>query len=353
MRIRVGRRVLRWAVVCAAVVAAGLVGWWAAWVAFEPGTDKESSASELVVVDVVEGRVGSVLTIGVTVTQPVGVVASNLLGGVVTAVDETSAVKPGDRIYAVDGVDVRVSQGSVPYYRDLARGVEGVDVRQLQQLLADAGFLSAAPTGFFGESTERAVRAWQRSLAMSVTGRVALGTLVAVPTLPGSLTLADAIGAGLLVSGGEPAVLAPTGERDFSLVLSNEQAARITSETPIRVRHEDHVWDAVITGSSTDQNGNPVFTLGGPGGGDVCGTDCPTLPAEARVSLVGQAVVTPELTGPVVPTAAVRTSDAGRAYVTMADGTDREVTVLASDGGLAVVEGVEVGEQVRVGSAAR
>jgi peptidoglycan hydrolase-like protein with peptidoglycan-binding domain len=346
---RVGRRGLRVAGASVAVVAAGAVGWWAAWTALEPGTADRGGPAHPVTVDVVEGKVGRVLTVGVTVTQPVVVIASNLLSGVVTAVDVTTELHPGDRVYAVNSVDVRVSRGSTPYHRDLSRGSRGEDVRQLQQLLVDLGFLSATPNGTFGPATEQAVRAWQTSLTVPVTGTVPLGTLVAVPTLPGSLTLGDAIQTGLVVAGGEPAVLAPTGERVFSLVLSTEQAARIRVDTPVRVRHDEHVWESVIVSSATDQNGNPVFTLGGVDGRAVCGDACGSLPAQARVSLVGQAVITPELAGPVIPTAAVRTSNAGRAYVIMEDGSERYVTVLASDGGLAVVEGVEIGEQVRVG----
>ncbi len=47
-------------------------------------------------------------------------------------------------------------------YRDLVRGLQGDDVRSLQEFLVSQGHLSANPTGFFGAMTSEAVSLWQR-----------------------------------------------------------------------------------------------------------------------------------------------------------------------------------------------
>ena len=83
----------------------------------------------------------------------------------------------------------------------------------------------------------------------------------------------------------------------------------------------------------------------------VCGEDCDTLPADATTSLLSQVSVVPPVSGPVVPVSALRTQPDGAATVTVVrDGAaeDRTVTVLGSADGLAVVDGVDAGEQVRV-----
>src|SRR5690606_21243281 len=85
-----------------------------------------------------------------------------------------------------------------------------------------------------------------------------------------------------------------------------------------------------------------------PDGGVVCGGECASLPAAERVSLRGQVTIVPEVTGPSVPVGAVRTDPDREAWVLMADGTRRTVTVLGSSGGVAVVSGLTVGERVIV-----
>jgi hypothetical protein len=58
---------------------------------------------------------------------------------------------------------------SMPYNftRSLTVGSTGSDVTALQQLLSDNGFLSVAPTGYFGSLTKKALAAWQASVGIS------------------------------------------------------------------------------------------------------------------------------------------------------------------------------------------
>ena len=54
----------------------------------------------------------------------------------------------------------------------LQKGSENNDVYVLQQMLSNAGFLGAAPNGYFGYQTESAVRAFQRANSLPSTGTV-------------------------------------------------------------------------------------------------------------------------------------------------------------------------------------
>lgn len=54
--------------------------------------------------------------------------------------------------------------------RNLAAGAQGDDVRGLQEYLYENKFLSVAPTGYFGQMTQEAVRKWQTQEGVQAVG---------------------------------------------------------------------------------------------------------------------------------------------------------------------------------------
>ncbi len=330
-------------------VASGL-GWWAATVTLTRTPTSERTAVEEVTAEVVEATVGRSLSVGVTLRQPVEPVATNTLTGMVTEVSTDDEHEAGNTVFSVAGTPVRVIVGEVPFYRDLMRGTRGDDVEQLQQALVDLGYLDAARDGVFGAATAAAVERWQADLGIDRTGTVTLGEVLAVPVLPAPLLTGEQIRTGGLLAGGEDAILSRTGDQQFILVLSSDQASAITSEVLIRVAFEGLEWDARVVESTIDEAGSTVMTLANVDGGPVCQQDCARLPPDEEVSLRAEAVVVPEVTGPAVPVGAVRTSTDGHAYVVMDDASRQDVEVRGSGQGLAVIEGVEVGDLVRVTS---
>lgn len=244
---------------------------------------------------------------------------------------------------------MRVVEAGAPFWRDLARGARGDDVVPLQRLLTAEGHLSGEPDGDFGPGTERAVRAWQKAQGLEQTGVVALGELVAVADLPALVQLGEGIVVGKNVGGDEDAVLALTGEREFVLGVTQEQARLIPAEASVQITYEDHSWTGVIAGSELDEFGSTTFTLAAPDGGEVCDEECSVLPNDAQVTLRSEVVVVPRVEGTSVPAAAVRTRADGTAYLVTQAG-DVEVTVRGSGQGVAVVEreGLGPGTRVRV-----
>ena len=342
-----GSRVSRWIAGTGVVLALAGAGYWAGRVTVgSPVANPDEVRT--VTYDVVEATVGRALSLNVTVEQPFVVVGYNGLPGTVTSVADTGEVDDGDVLYAVDTVPVRAVTGTVPFWRPLGPGDHGDDVAQLQRALVDLGYLSGEADGRFGFSTAEAVRAWQRDLGLEATGTVPLGEVVAVPVLPARLKLGEAIVTAARLAGGEPAVYASTGEVSFALVVSTSQAGLIPPDATVVVEHEDRRWTAVLGESQFGDDGNVRFTLTAPDGGVVCGDECASLPATERASLRAQVTIVPEVTGPSVPVGAVRTDPDGEAWVLMADGTRRTVTVLGSSGGVAVVSGLTVGERVVV-----
>lgn len=289
--------------------------------------------------------VGRSLPLSTTLRQPARTVATNGLSGVVldTAAGE---VEQGSIIYDVAGTPVRVVEGEVPFYRDLARKLEGDDVAQLQQVLIDLGHLEGSADGGFGWRTERAVKAWQKELGQRQTGKIPLGELVAVDRLPTVVQLGESIVRGATLDGGEESVLAPTGEQQFVLVVTQEQARMIPAEATVEVIWQEQVWQAVIAGSEQDEFGNTEYELAAPDGGPVCGDVCDSLPGDAEVTLRSEIVIVPRIEGTAVPASAVHTRADGTAYVVTESG-ETTVTVAGSGGGIAIIEGIDVGTQVQ------
>lgn len=343
------RRALGVVLVLLLVAAAAGAGWWASRATLTsqvPEDQDPAAAAEAVWAEATTGAVGRSLPLSTTLRQPALPVAQNALVGVVTSVSP-GEVAEGDVVYVVGETPVRVVEAGAPFWRDLARGVQGDDVVPLQRLLIEEGHLGGEPDGDFGWNTQQAVRAWQKAQGLPQTGVVRLGELVAVTDLPAVVQLGEGVVVGKSLGGGEDSVLAPTGEREFVLVVTQEQARLIPAEATVEITFEDHTWSAVIAGSELDEFGSTTFTLTAPGGGEVCGEECGVLPNDAQVTLRSDVVIVPKVEGTTVPAAAVRTRPDGTAYLVTQEG-EVEVGVRGSGQGVAVVDGVEPGTRVQV-----
>jgi peptidoglycan hydrolase-like protein with peptidoglycan-binding domain len=330
-----------------AILLAVAVGWWAARATFVSPVSVSEEETEQVFATAAETTVGQSITLNATVSQPFSLVASNLLSGIVTAVNRASALEVGDEAYSVDNRSVRVVKGSLPFYRDLTPSTEGRDVKQLQRGLTALDF-DVERTGRFDSATTVAVRSWQKAIGDPVTGTIPLGTLVALPTLPGAIAIDEGIVPGVAVAGGEPAVLGVADEPSFALVVSTEQAATIAHGTLVRISFDDVEWDAVVSGTTVQETGTVALDLTAPDGGIVCGDDCDLLPPDESLSLLADVQLVPEVSGIGIPAAAVRTDVSGATYVIDESGESKPVSVVSSGSGMAIVEGIAAGERVIV-----
>src|SRR3989344_538135 len=67
---------------------------------------------------------------------------------------------------------MKIARQQFVFTRDLAQGAEGNEVTELQKRLASAGVYSAPITGYFGDATEDAVKAYQKAHSIEPTGIV-------------------------------------------------------------------------------------------------------------------------------------------------------------------------------------
>lgn len=346
------RRWSRWLLGGLVVVVAAGLGFWAGRTAVTPSTDPAGPTAAAVLVSVSQQTVGRGFAFNVTVSQPQHSLAVNALRGVVTWVGLSGTKKPGAVLYRVAGVPVRVVAGKVPFYRSLAKGAKGSDVRQLRAALVELGYLKLGGSAF-DDATVSAVKAWQGELGMKRTGVVRLGELVAAASLPGTIVLEKkALQLGDVLGGGERVVFAPTGEPEFTMELSSDQAKLVPSTATITIRHGQDAWKAVIAKSEQTESGTTRLILAADDGGPVCADKCTSVSGSTESYLPADVQVVAPASGPAVPVAAVTTHADGSTTVVVVAGdgtkTDREVTVRGSQDGVAVVDGLTVGERVQV-----
>lgn len=346
------RRAVAWVVLLGLLFAVGALGFWAGRVTLEPPVDPLEGSSEPVTFEVVEQTLGRSLQFAAVAEWSRLPLARAGRPGVVTSIefDPGARVDVGSPLYTVDLGPVVVAEGGVPAFREMARGVEGTDVAQLQAMLVELGFFDEEPDGAFGVGTEAAVGEWQESLGMDDDGVVGLGDVVFVPELPARVVATDVLTVGAPLAGGEVVVDVLGPAPKMAVPLSVEQRNLVPLSGDVRVSYPEGVWEARIVEvvESEGQEGDSLdLVLSAPEGGAVCGDECAEwVTFEGRTAFEAEIVVVPETTGPVVPTAAIMTDPAGGQSVELASGEMVPVEVVESTDALAIVEGLAPGDVV-------
>jgi len=293
------------------------------------------------------------MTVGTSIPLPVaahwaeatfGVGAAQ---GVVTTIDirDGQEINQGDLLYTVDLRPVIAARGTVPAFRDLARGASGPDVAQLQQLLIDTGFLSGPADGVFGGGTETAVRIWQKSLGILDDGTVRASDLVFSATLPARIHINDdaSVGNRLIAGDSLLSILAPTP----TFVATVPSGLGLDPTREITVTIDGQAITAVVASLQDDNSGNVLWTLTRPDGSALCGNTCTQIPLDPQFATFQAAqVIVPEVTGPAVPASALWFGTDGAPYVVLENGDHRPVTILGRGDGQVVLDGIDVGERV-------
>lgn len=335
-----------------AVVVTG--AFWAGRAATEvPTITAAPDVTETVVVQ--DGRLGRSVDVTVQAHWNLRDVARASAGGTVTTVSDVSgvAVEAGTILLTVDLRPVVLAQGAVPAFRDMAEGNAGQDVAQLQSFLRSSGFLAGEATGSYGASTTRAVKAWQKSLGLERTGMVTQGDLLFVETLPARFVLDSSIVVGAVVAPGDVLLKAVSLSPEMWIESDASQASPYRPDVGMVVESGDLSWDAVVSRVETDpETGSQRLVLSSPDGAPVCGAQCgdaiPVLPQGGSTVLAGRAVITPEVSGAMVPQSALGSTASGENILLDADGRRVPIDVLVLADGQVIVTGVDVGETVRL-----
>ncbi|MFD0747968.1 peptidoglycan-binding protein [Phytohabitans flavus] len=280
---------------------------------------------------------------------------------VLTAVHTKSGaqVTAGKVLVEVSERPVFALPGQFPAYRDLAPGLTGKDVAQLQSALGDLGYDSGDPDGHFGVSTTNAVKRFYRDLGypVPVAGEddaaepiVPMSEVVFLPALPArvaafSLRVGDTVGDPLITfSTGGPTLDARLDPADQALVKVGMKAT-VDSETT----GFTGAGTVESIGAKTDaEDGETAYI-------PLRIAPAKPWPRDLESQQVRVTITTASTDEPVlaVPEAAISSSADGHTTVTVVepDGVQRpvEVTPGLSAGGM--VEVMPVGADLKPGSA--
>ena len=171
----------------AAVVVAGVTG------AFgntdSPGSGTASSAYRTSTATVTRGALTSQTQVAATLGDAGTYSVVNQAQGTITELPEAGqVVRQGQVLYGVNGSPVMLLYGPVPAYRDLAEGMTGPDVAELNADLVQLRYATAAQLGprsgwnYFSAETAYALEALQAHLAVTQTGTLALDQAVFLPS---------------------------------------------------------------------------------------------------------------------------------------------------------------------------
>lgn len=127
-------------------------------------------------------------------------ISSRKVGTVTALPEEGEVVRRGEPLFEVDATPVPLLYGTVPAWRDLAPGVEGRDVKQLEKNLWALGYRGFDVDEDYTDATADAVADWQEDLGVEETGQVRTSDVVVQPAAVriGSLSasLGDQAGSG-------------------------------------------------------------------------------------------------------------------------------------------------------------
>lgn len=138
----------------------------------------------------------------------------------------------GEALFAVDTEPVVLMIGALPAYRALGSGDEGRDVRPLEENLSALGYTGFTVDDEYTSSTATAVKAWQKNLGLTKTGRVELGRVVFEPSDIRVSTAAAAVGDQV---GGGPVVQVSGTARQVDMDIDVDDRDKITVGVPATV----------------------------------------------------------------------------------------------------------------------
>lgn len=329
----------------------GGAGWWAGRATLE-APESPLDSTPVPTYEVSGGRVGQTQNVFVNASWSLTEAARNQLPGIVTSVEHQDGEgKAGQVLFRVSLEPVVVAIGDVPAFREMSTGTKGPDVRQLQRMLGSLGLYRGSADGSFDEGVADAVTRWQSTLNSDETGIVKFGQVLFVPDLPARLVLGTEVQTGQVLRGGEVAVQQVAEAPSFAVALLPEQQRFAVAGIDVMIEAEgsDAEWNGTVVSVDPGLNGGFELQVAGIEGEPVCGDLCEAIPLGEPTILRGQLVLVAPLEGPVLPVGAMLTSPEGDVHVVMADGSQRRIRILASSDGLAVVDGVAVGEIVRLG----
>lgn len=270
--------------------------------------------------------------------------------GIVTEITARSGVlSEGAVLLRVDERPMLALRSSVPAFRTMSEGMRGRDVRALQDYLARIGYRVAADRDRFTSMTQEAVRAWQTDLGLDATGSVQFGDVLFIePAAFGRpFRIAEGVEAGGLLASGAMLLEGLADAPSLSIEFAGSPPPQVERGLDGAVTFPGGEQRTVRLTSFETRQDRQIATL-------QALDDLLCQPGEclSLVSAIGSSslsvtfTLVPSTTGPMIPATAIQTDAADGSFVLLADLSRRPVRVIVADGGLAIVDGLTVGESI-------
>jgi len=148
-----------------------------------------------------------------------------------------SVIRPGGRLFAVNGQDVVLMRGQTPAWRAFWPGMsDGGDVAELQRNLVALGYdpyHAITPGDHYDWATQAAIERWQSAHGWIPDGQIALGQVAFLPSAV--RVAAPGTGAGAAVTPGTPVLTATstTAVVEVALPATEQSAVRAGQQVTI------------------------------------------------------------------------------------------------------------------------
>lgn len=275
----------------------------------------------------------------------------NQFAGTITAsgvsTQSATVVSDGTVLYSVDRRPVIVIDGAEPAYRSIETGAKGPDVEWVQRFLEKVGLTVGPIDGKWGAASTSAWKSLQRFLGLAESASVPFGQVIFIPDLPRRIAPTEALTLGAALSGGEPMsmLLAPTPTVFAEIPTDLAAGLPLDALVDIDLGSEVVIARATDRRTSTSQGVRVELEMVLP----ACGGWCNAVPIGETAAFSGLAHVTSPVTGVIVPVGALRSGPNNSTVLVLADGSIREVEVLAKVGAEAVVEGIPPDAMLQLG----
>ncbi len=272
---------------------------------------------------------------------------SSISGTITSIGDLTKPLKPGDVLMTVNLRPVVIAVGSVPSFRTLAPGVTGEDVAQLSRLMRSVGIRRARETSTFDAGLSNDVKRWQKKLGLTTTGVVEAGDVVYAESLPAHIQLDKAAIKGAAIASGDTLANTLAGAPVFRVTLDEAQRDLTRIDSNVTIDWKQGTWKTKVSRAS-EEDGKLILDLQAIEGPTVCGDSCEAVPRSGVTDYVSTLEIVSPTSGPTIPLSAIVTDPGGKKFVISRSGKRIEVKVIAATDGLAVIEGLAIGDKIRV-----
>jgi len=220
------------------------------------------------------------LTAQTQVTATLGEAGSysvvNQAQGTITALPSVGqVVRPGHALYSVSGDPVVLLRGTVPAYRALSEGMAGQDVAELNADLVTLHYATSAEldpsSDYFSAATAVALEGLQSHLGLTVTGSLALGQAVFLPSAIQVTALETNIVLGGQATSGSQLLTATSTAPAVTIDLDPSLQSDVRDGEPVSITLPDNqVTPGVVsyvsnvatnTRSSSSSSSSPTITV--------------------------------------------------------------------------------------------